>query len=59
VGATLLDKALRWTRKAGYLRMTVSFEPMNVPASRRFWMKYFQPVCDSLVRIVDKRMEKD
>jgi len=51
----LLDCALRSARAAGYERCAVSFEPMNLLGSR-FWMKYFQPVCFSILRFIDDRV---
>lgn len=55
IGTALLDHALRSARESGYERCAVSFEPMNVIGSR-FWLKYFKPVCFSVVRYIDDRI---
>jgi len=49
VATALLEQALTWAREQGYARCTVDFEAMNYMA-RRFWLKWFRPVCYSLVR---------
>jgi hypothetical protein len=36
----------------------VSFEPMNLLGTR-FWLKYFKPVCFSVVRHIDDRLTLD
>jgi hypothetical protein len=51
----LLNGSLEWARAEGYERCAVDFEPMNSLAAR-FWPKYFQPVCYSLMRKVDERI---
>jgi GNAT superfamily N-acetyltransferase len=51
----LLDHALRSARESGYERCAVPFEPMNLLGSR-FWLKYFKPVCYSILRIIDDRL---
>jgi len=55
IATALLNRSLDWARSEGYERCAVDFEPMNVLAAR-FWMRYFQPVCYSLVRYVDERI---
>jgi hypothetical protein len=50
-----LNRSLEWARSEGYERCAVDFEPMNVLAAR-FWLRYFSPVCYSLVRHVDERI---
>jgi len=55
VGTALLDHALKSAQESGYERCAVSFEPMN-PLGKRFWLKYFQPVCFSVVRHMDQRL---
>jgi GNAT superfamily N-acetyltransferase len=55
VATALLDHALMAARASGYERCAVSFEPMNLLATR-FWLKYFDPVCFSIVRHVDDRI---
>lgn len=54
VAAALLDRALAWARKAGYIRCAVDFEPMN-PQARRFWLRHFTEVCSFYVRHIDRR----
>ncbi|MBN1371037.1 MAG: GNAT family N-acetyltransferase [Anaerolineaceae bacterium] len=46
----LLDAALRDYAAKGYRRCSVDFESFN-PEAAVFWMKYFQPVCYSLMRV--------
>lgn len=46
----LLDSALRDYAARGYSSCSVDFESLN-PEAAVFWMKYFQPVCLSLIRI--------
>ncbi|MEA4906834.1 MAG: GNAT family N-acetyltransferase [Anaerolineaceae bacterium] len=48
--AALLDTALGDYLTQGYGCCAVDFESFN-PEAARFWMKYFQPVCYSLLRI--------
>lgn len=55
IATALLDHALKSARDSGYERCAVSFEPMNSVGSR-FWLKYFKPVCFSVVRYVDDRL---
>ena len=56
IGTALLDHALHWARSAGYKHCSVDFESANIPGSR-FWLaKGFQPVCRSLIRRVDDRL---
>jgi ribosomal protein S18 acetylase RimI-like enzyme len=54
-GTALLNHALKSAKVSGYQRCSVSFEPMNLQA-KRFWLKYFQPVCISVVRYIDERI---
>ena len=58
IGSSLLNHALYEARNSGYKRCAVSFEPMNLLGTR-FWLKYFQPVCYSVVRFVDQRVLDD
>lgn len=47
-----------WWRQpgeAGYERLEVDFASANILAGRS-WLRYFAPVCYSLVRPVDDRM---
>ncbi|MFN2195680.1 MAG: GNAT family N-acetyltransferase [Anaerolineales bacterium] len=55
IATALLDHALRSARASGYERCAVSFEPMNLIGTR-FWLKYFNPVCFSVVRQIDGRL---
>lgn len=55
IATALLDHALTSARTSGYERCAVSFEPMNLIGTR-FWLKYFNPVCLSVVRHIDDRL---
>lgn len=55
IGTALLDHALKAARASGYERCAVPFEPMNLIGTR-FWLKYFNPVCYSIVRHIDDRL---
>ncbi len=55
IATALLDHALKFAQTSGYERCAVSFEPMNVLGTR-FWLKYFKPVCFSIVRYIDDRL---
>jgi len=57
IATALLNRSLEWARTEGYERCAVDFEPMN-PLAARFWPKYFKPVCYSLMRCVDERVEQ-
>lgn len=57
IATALLDHALTSARASGYERCAVSFEPMNLIGTR-FWLKYFNPVCFSVVRHIDDRLTK-
>lgn len=57
IASALLDHALKSAQASGYLRCAVSFEPMNVVATR-CWLRYFSPVCLSVVRYIDDRVNK-
>ncbi len=54
IATVLLNRALGWAGANGYTRCAVDFEPMNNWA-RRFWLRYFQPVCYTLARHIDGR----
>jgi GNAT superfamily N-acetyltransferase len=54
VATALLDHALAWAREQEYARCALDFETANVPAAR-FWPKWFEPVCYSLIRWIDER----
>jgi len=55
IATALLNRALEWAQAAGYVRCATDFEAMNVVAAR-FWMRWFQPVCYSLIRWIDERV---
>jgi GNAT superfamily N-acetyltransferase len=55
IATALLDHALKFAKNFGYERCAVSFEPMNLLGTR-FWLKYFKPVCFSVVRCIDGRV---
>jgi GNAT superfamily N-acetyltransferase len=55
LATALLDHALKSAQISGYERCAVSFEPMNLLGAR-FWLKYFRPVCYSVVRYLDDRV---
>jgi GNAT superfamily N-acetyltransferase len=48
--AALLDAALRDYAGQGFARCSVDFESFN-PEAASFWMKYFTPVCLSVIRV--------
>lgn len=53
VAPALLDAALKDYARHGYDCCAVDFESLN-PEAAAFWMKYFQPVCLSVIRIPEK-----
>jgi len=55
IATALLNRALEWAQAAGYVRCATDFEAMNVVAAR-FWMRWFEPVCYSLIRWIDERV---
>jgi GNAT superfamily N-acetyltransferase len=55
IGTALLAHSLGWALSVGYERCAVDFEPQNIPGAR-FWLRYFEPVCYSLIRHVDERI---
>jgi GNAT superfamily N-acetyltransferase len=50
VGAALLDAALRDYASRGFTCCAVNFESFN-PEAASFWMRYFEPVCLSVLRV--------
>jgi GNAT superfamily N-acetyltransferase len=50
ISVALLDAALRRYQSLGFRYCTVNFESFN-PEAATFWMKYFDPVCLSVVRV--------
>lgn len=55
VAKALLSTVMAWAADAGMLRCSVDFEAGN-PEAARFWLKYFQPVCVSMLRRLDHRL---
>lgn len=55
IATALLNHAINWARSRGFQRCSVDFESQNIPGSR-FWLKYFRPVCYSMIRHIDKRI---
>ena len=55
IGTALLNQALKWAQSQGYKRCAVDFEGENVLGSA-FWLRYFEPICFSLIRQIDKRI---
>lgn len=55
IGTALLKQALKWAQSHGYERCAVDFEGENALASA-FWLRYFKPICFSLIRQIDKRI---
>ena len=55
IGTALLNQVLDWARAEGYERCAVDFEAMNVLGAR-FWTRWFDPVCFSLLRHIDERV---
>ena len=55
IGTALLKRSLDWAQSQGYERCAVDFESENASANA-FWTKYFEPVCFSLIRHIDKRI---
>jgi ribosomal protein S18 acetylase RimI-like enzyme len=53
VAPALLDSALKEYASRGYECCAVDFESLN-PEAAAFWMKYFTPVCLSVIRIPEK-----
>ncbi len=55
IATALLNRSLEWAQIEGYERCAVDLEPMNVLAVR-FWLRWFEPVCYSLMRCIDERI---
>lgn len=51
--AALLDAAMRDFSRQGLAYCAVNFESFN-PEAASFWMKYFEPVCYSVLRVPEK-----
>jgi GNAT superfamily N-acetyltransferase len=56
VAAYLLAELLDWATVRGYARCAVDCESANGEGSG-FWLRHFTPVCYSLIRRVDERVE--
>lgn len=54
--AALLNEGLRFYREQGYQICAVDFESIN-PHASGFWMRYFEPVCYSAIRVPERRKE--
>ena len=55
IGMQLLVYVLDWLKKENYELCGVDFESINVTGSN-FWLKYFTPYTNSLVRHIDDRI---
>lgn len=55
VGTALLNASVTWALAQGAVRLSVDWEAHN-PLADRFWTKHFTPVCHSLIRRVDDRI---
>lgn len=53
MASALLDAALQDYADIGFERCSVDFESFN-PEAAGFWMKYFKPVCLSVVRVPER-----
>ena len=53
VALALLDAAIRHYASLDYERCSVDFESFN-PEAVSFWMKYFEPICYSLIRVPER-----
>jgi ribosomal protein S18 acetylase RimI-like enzyme len=53
IAPALLDAALRDYAAQGYTACSVDFESFN-PEAASFWMRYFDPVCYSLLRVPER-----
>jgi hypothetical protein len=51
----LLATVMDWAAAEGLVRCSVDFEATNLEACN-FWLKYFQPVCKSMIRRLDERI---
>jgi len=55
VATAILLRVLEQSRREGYARCSVDFESANLVAAD-FWLRYFKPVCLSMMRYVDERV---
>lgn len=58
IGTTLLNHSLEWARSVGYKNCAVEFESANITGSSFFRENGFKPVCYSLIRHIDERINK-
>jgi len=57
VAAAILDAVLRDYANRGFKRCSVDFESFN-PEAASFWLKYFDPVCFSLLRVPERQPQQ-
>ena len=55
IGTALLKHSLAWAKSQGFVRCAVDFEGENLLGTR-FWLKYFEPICFTLIRQIDQRI---
>jgi GNAT superfamily N-acetyltransferase len=55
--AALLDAALHEYANQGFRRCAVDFESFN-PEAAVFWMRYFDPVCYSVLRVPERQVHR-
>jgi GNAT superfamily N-acetyltransferase len=55
IATAVLSRLLEESRKKGYTKCSVDFEPANRLAAD-FWLRFFTPVCFSMMRYVDERI---
>lgn len=56
VASLLLDHLVSLARDQGFARLAVDFESANIDGGR-FWLTHFTPVCYSVIRRVDERVD--
>jgi GNAT superfamily N-acetyltransferase len=56
IGALLLAAAVNWARALGLKRMSLDFEAANI-YGRAFWLRHFTPVCYSVLRHVNDKID--
>jgi GNAT superfamily N-acetyltransferase len=54
VAPALLEAGLQYYAEKGFNRCSVDFESTN-PEASHFWLKYFDPVCISVMRILESK----
>jgi GNAT superfamily N-acetyltransferase len=57
IAGALLDEIMIWGAEQGMQRCSVDFEATNIEACH-FWLRYFQPVCRSVVRRLDANLSR-